>query len=668
MGALGSDARLELLSQLPVFDSLSRSELTLLAERVSEESHPKGELIWHEGDPPDSFLLIVRGELEIWGGRDGKQVVNRLGPGDSLGEMALVLDERRTATVTVSRRATVLALSKDEFLRVTAANPKVLEYLLRVASRRLAARTRGELVGRKSLVVGVCGKGAATGKTMVASALSGLIASHLGDQVMTLQLESGATGRTSRDKSLSLSDAAESSEAALLDRVGQRRASGPLLRVALPPDGDGSVHDAVGALIERLTDSFTVVIVDACADPRLEPAELAGHSDVLVELVARNGDLVKPAGDAGGTRVFQVLNLRGTDAEAIPVNSGEPFVLPVDVALVDRRPDEVARQVVHDPWSPASPPLHRLARKILGVSVGIALGGGAAFGIAHVGVLRTLEENGIPVDLTAGTSFGSIVALGYAAGIRPDEMEAIATRIGNKRTTLSALDFTFTRPGLLAGERLKAIFSPALGATERFEHLALPCRTVATDIESGERIAIGTGRLEDAFRASCSVPMLWAPVRRDGRTLVDGAIVDPVPAAVAREMGADLCIAVNVVPTVQKGVTTVLSRASRAINLLNAFSYFNDSRTMPNIFDVGMNSLQLLQYELGNYRALAGDVRLNVDLSRYTWIEFYRAAEMIERGAEAAESIVPELKQLLSDRLVVRAKEHTAGSRARDVA
>jgi predicted acylesterase/phospholipase RssA len=107
----------------------------------------------------------------------------------------------------------------------------------------------------------------------------------------------------------------------------------------------------------------------------------------------------------------------------------------------------------------------------------------------------------------------------------------------------------------------------------------------------------------------------------------------------------------------------VLSRATRAVNLLNAFSYFNDSRAMPNIFDVGMNSLQLLQYELGNYRALAGDVRLNVDLSSYTWIEFYRAAEMIERGAEAAESIVPELKQLLSDRLLVRADQHPAGPR-----
>jgi NTE family protein len=142
--------------------------------------------------------------------------------------------------------------------------------------------------------------------------------------------------------------------------------------------------------------------------------------------------------------------------------------------------------------------------------------------------------------------------------------------------------------------------------------------------------------------------MLWAPVRRDGRTLVDGAIVDPVPAGVVRELGADTCVAVNVVPTLKRGVTTVLSRASRAVNSLNPFSYLTESREMPNVFDVGMNSLQMLQYELGNYRALTADVQINVDLSDFTWIEFYRADELIERGAEAAERVVPEIKEALA--------------------
>jgi NTE family protein len=256
--------------------------------------------------------------------------------------------------------------------------------------------------------------------------------------------------------------------------------------------------------------------------------------------------------------------------------------------------------------------------------------------------------------MLAGTSMGSIVALGYAAGIRPGEMVAIARRIGNKRTTLSALDLTVTRPGLLAGNRLKAIFGPFFGSVQTFEQLTLPCQTVATDIETGERVCLDEGRLDDAFRASCSVPMLWAPVRRDGRTLVDGAIVDPVPSDVAYELGADVCIAVNVVPTPKPGVDTVFSQASRWANSLNPFSYLTESRQMPNILDIGMNSLQMLQFELGSFKARDADVLLNIDLSDFTWIEFYRAEEIIDRSAAATEKMVALAREALAGRRTSR--------------
>src|SRR5262249_40581248 len=158
-----------------------------------------------------------------------------------------------------------------------------------------------------------------------------------------------------------------------------------------------------------------------------------------------------------------------------------------------------------------------------------------------------LEEGGVEVDLVAGTSMGSIVAVGYASGLGPRAMIEIAERIGTRRTTLSALDFTLTRPGLLAGNRLIEIFMPFIAGAD-FRDLVLPCRTVATDIESGECVTLDDGPLDMAFRASCSVPVLWAPVRHRGRVLVDGGIVNPVPADTVQAMGADLVIAVNAVP------------------------------------------------------------------------------------------------------------------------
>lgn len=288
------------------------------------------------------------------------------------------------------------------------------------------------------------------------------------------------------------------------------------------------------------------------------------------------------------------------------------------------------------------------------LSIGLALGGGAARGLAHVGVLRALERHGIPVDLIAGTSMGSIVSLGYAGGLSPEDMVEIALRIGNKRTTLSALDFNFLQPGLLAGDRLVEIFAPLLGSVKRFEQLRFPCQTVAADIESGERVCLSTGLLTDAFRASCSVPMLWTPVRRGDRVLVDGGMVDPVPAEVAHEMGADLVIGVNVVPQLRRGVETSLSRWYRMAQGLNPLAQVGDS-DLPSTFDTVMNTIQVLQHELGKFKAISADLRIDPDLSDFTWIEFYRPKELIERGEEAVERAIPAIEELLSNRLQARA-------------
>jgi NTE family protein len=192
---------------------------------------------------------------------------------------------------------------------------------------------------------------------------------------------------------------------------------------------------------------------------------------------------------------------------------------------------------------------------------------------------------------------------------------------------------------------------PYLKGKETFEQLQIPCRTVATDIQSGERVAIGSGRLELAYRASSSVPMVMSPVRDGARVLVDGGVADPVPAEVVMEMGADITVAVNVVPPMKRGVETVLSSFYRRMNVFNPLSYLGDSQDMPNLFDIVMNSMQILQYELGNFKAISADVLINPDLSDFTWIEYYRADELIERGVEAAQKALPNIEKAIAARI-----------------
>ena len=116
-------------------------------------------------------------------------------------------------------------------------------------------------------------------------------------------------------------------------------------------------------------------------------------------------------------------------------------------------------------------------------------------------------------------------------------------------------------------------------------------------------------------------------------------------------MGADICIAVNVVPPLQKGVETFLSRFYRQANRLNPLSYLSRESHLPNLFDIIMNSIQTLQYELGNFKAISADVRINPDLSGHTWIEFYKPMEFIEKGARAAKQALPEISRVIAERL-----------------
>jgi NTE family protein len=645
--------RVNVLASTPLFASFDAAELDRLAELFVEVTYHAGDTVCRQGEQGDTFFIVVSGELEVWGGAHGETIINRLGPGEVLGEMSLLTGATRAATVTAARDTRLLALGKASFERHLLPNAKVLEYFSQLLCRRLATLARGEVAAKTPLTVGVTGSRGLKGKSFIASALAALLPACSGRETLLVSVASPGT-RPSR-RVASLAELGRSSRERVASAIQEEASGRAVLTIAPPGESEGrSCAEHLLLVLGRIGERFSMVVLDFGSDvPALEEA-VAGVADAVVVVVESPGD---PAGAAGRRRTFRAINLHNASSRPIPINSNEPFVIPFDLDLRGLDPTSQAERLVRDPWSPISRVLHRLARTLVGANVGLAIGGGAAFGISHVGVLKVFEDNQIPVDLIVGCSMGSIVALGYAAGIRAGDMVDIARRIGTRWTTLSAvLDFSITRPGLLSGRRLVEIFAPLSGDIQNFDQLLLPCRAVATDIETGERIAIGTGRTDVAFRASSAVPMLWAPERVDGRVLVDGGVADPVPAEVVREMGADLCIAVNAVPPLKKGVDTVLSRLYRRVNTLNVFSYLNLSHGMPSMFDLVMNTMQILQHELGNFKAISADIRINPDLAGHTWIEFYRPEELIARGAEAAERALPEIKRLLGERLTAGAR------------
>ncbi len=651
--AISTADRIEALRAIPLFSYLTPEELLAAQVLFEEMSCPKGEVICRIGDEGDTFYIVLSGELEVWGGGSPSKLLSRLGPKDFFGELALVVGGPRSATITVSRQARLLSLSKDSFNRFFLKNAKVLEYFSRVICQRLAATASSQTVeSRSSKVIGVIAEPYLQGSSLVAASVACLLDQWTDQDVLWVEVGKGIDRTRGKSGGKGVGQGAirlSQQPDRILSRVRRTPGLPAKLEIELSDREEMvSQGDRLSSLVTALCQRFDFVVLDLGSEPESMIRTVGAYADVAIRVVD------SPSGegaDPRGLRTFEVLNLYNRGTRRVPNNSCEPFVLPKDPNLpAELSALALGEKIARAPRSVAGLPLHRLVRKILGRTLGIALGGGAAFGLAHLGVLKVFEQHGLPVDLLAGCSMGSMVAIGYAAGLSVAQLESMADDLGTKSKLLNLVrrDSTLTQPGFLSGDTIVETISPFLEDRQTFRHLRIPCRAVATDIETGERVSIGTGRLDEAFRASSSVPIVMAPVRRGNRILVDGAVCDPVPAEVLREMGADIIVAINVVPPMKKGVEGLPSRIYRRLNLFNPLAYLGQSLDLPNLFDIAMSSMQTLQHELGNFKAISADVRINPDLSDFTWIEFYRNRELIAKGYESAELAVPAIKKALA--------------------
>lgn len=177
--------------------------------------------------------------------------------------------------------------------------------------------------------------------------------------------------------------------------------------------------------------------------------------------------------------------------------------------------------------------------------VGVALSGGGSRGLAHIGVLRVLEREGIPIHFLAGTSMGGVIAAGYAAGLGVAYLEEEAQRMGKLRNMANLIDRSLPAQGLIEGQRVREYFARQLDEVT-FAELRIPLALVAVDIVRGEEVVLQEGSVADAVRATISLPGVVVPFRMNERLLVDGGVLNHLPADVVRRMGADVVIAVDV--------------------------------------------------------------------------------------------------------------------------
>ncbi|MFN2124575.1 MAG: patatin-like phospholipase family protein [Candidatus Promineifilaceae bacterium] len=180
--------------------------------------------------------------------------------------------------------------------------------------------------------------------------------------------------------------------------------------------------------------------------------------------------------------------------------------------------------------------------------IGLVLGGGGMRGLAHIGVLKALEEAGIKIDMLAGTSMGGVIGSLYAAGLSVAEIETKVLELTTSASIRRLLDIHLNYRGFVRGERIYNLIADTIGPDITFADLDLPLKMVATDVVTGCEVILDQGKVVDAVRATISIPFVFKPVEQANMTLVDGGILNNVPTDVARKMGADIVIAVDVMP------------------------------------------------------------------------------------------------------------------------
>jgi NTE family protein len=302
--------------------------------------------------------------------------------------------------------------------------------------------------------------------------------------------------------------------------------------------------------------------------------------------------------------------------------------------------------------------------------IGLALGGGAARGFAHIGVLRTLLAHGIVPNLVVGTSIGAVVGGAYAAG-HLDTLEEWARSL-QVRNILGYLDIRLNGSGLIGGEKLAAKLEASLGQT-LIEDLPVKYASVSTEVRTGHEIWLTHGKLVEAMRASYALPGIFSPVLIGDRWLVDGALVNPVPVSAARALGAEIVIAANLSSDIFTHSTTIYSHgapvnvpetviapeAPKETTKRRFGKFFSPERTVkreffgsasrPGISSVMVDAFNIMQDRITRAR-LAGDppdLLISPRVGQIGWFDFHRAADLIEFGARATERALDTIQEAI---------------------
>ena len=571
------------LSTSPVFRRFPPEQLAKVLPLLQRHSYTAGTVILHQGDHSDAIYFLLSGRLAVRVQRgQARETVAHLNPPDVFGELSFVTGKPCVADVEVIVDAETVCLRKEALGTLSLDRDAILSGLITpIATRLQSTVSRGTRSAELPVVL------LRNHPLWEAPASFGVeLARSLGRQTgrQTLLVNIGAD----RDQDI--------------QEMGGQAAQCGLAGLSDLQELRSSVADQ----LTRWKTRFTNVILNPLGGDR-------GVIDSIQSLTNFTGEMLGPGDPVPVEAAEKSFTIQSAVAPTLPFLSGSQ-------QLIYDAGDSEAGYLSGGTVTPKfRRTVDSIARAIARIQVGLALGGGAAWGWAHIGVLKVLEKAHVPIDVVSGCSMGSVIGSLYASGRSTDELEQIALYWRNRVRRF--IEWRFWRMSLINDRAARRTFRTYFGARQ-VNQTATPFWANAVDVATGQEVTIRTGGLVECVRASISLPGLLPPFDSSPHVLVDAAIMDPIPARLIREMGCNFAVAVN----------SMASPASTQIR----------SRYPFNAFEIMTRCVFMMGHAMGQARAEpAADVVFTPDLSGLSMLEFARSPEIIERGIRATEEHLP---------------------------
>ncbi len=665
---MGNNNWIPLLRKVFLFSAFTETQLSLIAKKMKLISLPKGAIVFQENEPGDAMYVVISGTLRLvkntddYNGKMGvKTTIAYLNRGDVVGEMSILVGDLHPNTAVVDATAELLSISKKDFDQLLDKTPSLAVHLSRLLSSRLASinrtshpeapaeifsiipaiPTRDQVVFSINLGLSMAEQTRRKVLVFVVSQAHHLWAKALGVETISLSKEDIDQG--------CFDDPAKFEDYLMAHPSGLEIIG---IDESTFIESGGKIKFSLLSLIRDQYDYCFFIL----------PAKMEETISLLLKESSRVSAVLGPHSHPNDIEEVRKINqslLPDKVMEKIWLTAGSDY-FPEDFTPDTRLPWDFD-------WgkhflSSGSPyiPIHaklahrmmdRLARSYAQMLVGLAMGSGAAFGYSLIGILRVLEREGIYPDVVAGTSMGALIGAFYAAGKSPDELEAIARTITQFKM-IQLADFnvmSLFRSGLIKGNAVLNFLKSHLG-DRTFNELMIPFACVATDIQSGKEVVFDKGNVAEAVRASLSLPFFFKPFYKDGRYLVDGGLVNPVPTSVCVAQGANILLSANLTLSAgERKVPRIMGWRKRIPPILRG----------PSFPEILLKTIYTMQYEVAATRSGLADVVMHINAPDLLWWDLDKASGIIKLGEAAAEENLSKIKSLLpffSDHCKVRIK------------